>query len=272
MEKLKIGIYGVQESTAYNKVEDLYVIVDDQSICFLVKNILNGQFIAFEYVEDTPDQNGWNQHLAYLQNNSKLIQSYYRQVQFVMNTKRALLSKYIHNSADTFYQNEFNLVLGLKMDEELQLQTIGQEQVLIYSIPDALNTLLTRAFPTGKWFHYIGSLIASNLGGGVCVSVFKDYFILLMMQKGKPLFLNYFNRGTDNQNLYLVLNACVQANMLPKQANLKVIGYSAERDFWMQELATHFANAQVQQVPDAGIGSTINTEYPEHHYAPYFIF
>ncbi len=268
----KIGIYGVQESTANNKVEDLYLIVDEQSICFVVKNHMNGANIAFEYFENTTDQNGWNQLLGYLQNNSKLIQSFYRQVQFVMNTKRTLLTKTVNNGANAFYQNEFSLVVGTKMEEELQLQKIGQEQVLVYGVPDALSTLLTRSFPTGKWINYLSSLVASNQGDGVCITIFNDYFILLIIQNGKPHFVNYFNKSGDDQNQYLVLNACIQANIQPKDTNLNVIGYSAERDLWMQALASYFAGAHMQQVTDEGIGATLNTDYPNHHYAPYFIF
>jgi hypothetical protein len=268
----KIGIYGVQESTANNKVEDLYLIVDEQSICFVVKNHINGEYIAFEYFENTTDQNGWNQLLGYLQNNSKLIQSFYRQVQFVMNTKRTVLTKSVTTGADAFYHNEFSLVVGTKMEEEIQLQKIGQDQVLVYSVPDALSTLLTRSFPTGKWINYLSSLISSNNTDGVCVAVFNDYFIVLILQNGKPHFVNYFNRSSDEQNQYLVLNACVQANIQPKDSNLNVIGYSAERDLWMQELASYFASAQMQNAPETGIGASLNADYPNHHYAPYFIF
>jgi hypothetical protein len=53
------------------------------------------------------------------------------------------------------------------MEEEIQLQKIGQDQVLVYSIPDALSTLLTRSFPTGKWVNYLSSLISSNHNDGV---------------------------------------------------------------------------------------------------------
>ena len=268
----KIGIYGVQESTANNKVENLYLIVDEQSICFVVKNHINGEYIAFEYFENTTDQNGWNQLLGYLQNNSKLIQSFYRQVQFVMNTKRTVLTKSVTTGADAFYHNEFSLVVGTKMEEEIQLQKIGQDQVLVYSVPDALSTLLTRSFPTGKWINYLSSLISSNNTDGVCVAVFNDYFIVLILQNGKPHFVNYFNRSSDEQNQYLVLNACVQANIQPKDSNLNVIGYSAERDLWMQELASYFAGAQMQHAPETGIGATLNADYPNHYYAPYFIF
>jgi hypothetical protein len=268
----KTGIYGVQESTANNKVEDLYLIVDEQSICFVVKNHINGEFIAFEYFENTTDQNGWNQLLGYLQNNSKLIQSFYRQVQFVMNTKRTVLTKSLSTGADAFYHNEFSLVVGTKMEEEIQLQKIGQDQVLVYSVPDALSTLLTRSFPTGKWINYLSSLISSNHTDGVCVAVFNDYFIVLILQNGKPHFVNYFNRSSDEQNQYLVLNACVQANIQPKDSNLNLIGYSAERDLWMQELASYFAGAHMQHAPETGIGASLNADYPNHYYAPYFIF
>jgi hypothetical protein len=272
MAKKKIGIYGVQESTANNKVEDLYLIVDNQSICFLVKNHTNDQFIAFEYFENTPDQNGWNQLLGFLQNNSKLMQSFYRQVQFVMNTKRTLLSKSMPANAATFYQNEFNLVFGQKNEEELQLQQIGHDQVLLYSVPDALNTLLTRSFPTGKWANYIGCELAKNQDDGVYLSLFDDYFIVLIIKEGKPYFINYFNRSGDDQNRYLALNACKQTNTLPNAHNLNVTGFNAERDQWIQEFAGYFANAHLQDVPNTGIGSTLNNEYPNHSYAPYFIF
>jgi hypothetical protein len=268
----KTGIYGVLESTANNKVEDLYLIVDEQTICFVVKNHINGAYIAFEYFENTPDNHGWNQLLGYLQNNSKLIQSFYRQVQFVMNTKRTLLTKAVQTGADAFYHNEFSLVVGTNMEEELQIQKIGQDQVLVYSIPDALSTLLTRSFPTGKWINYLSSLVSSNHSDGVCVTVFNDYFIVLIIQNGKPHFLNYFNRSSNEQNQYLVLNACVQANIQPKEAQLNVIGYSADRDVWMQELANYFAGAHMRHAPEAGIGATLNADYPNHHYAPYFIF
>jgi hypothetical protein len=158
------------------------------------------------------------------------------------------------------------------MEEEIQLQKIGQDQVLVYSVPDALSTLLTRSFPTGKWINYLSSLISSNHTDGVCVAVFNDYFIVLILQNGKAQFVNYFNRSSDEQNQYLVLNACVQANIQPKDSNLNVIGYSAERDLWMQELASYFASAQMQHAPETGIGASLNADYPNHHYAPYFIF
>ncbi|MEY3120248.1 MAG: hypothetical protein RL548_605, partial [Bacteroidota bacterium] len=44
-----------------------------------------------------------------------------------------------------------------KMEEEIQLQKIGQDQVLVYSVPDALSTLLT-------WMqsHQMNQLITST--------------------------------------------------------------------------------------------------------------
>ena len=272
MAKKKIGIYGVQESTANNKVEDLYLIVDEQSICFVVKNHTNSQPIAFEFFENTPDQNGWNQLLGYLQNNSKLMQSFYRQVHFVMNTKRTLLTKKMQDAGNSFYNDEFNLVFGNKLEEELQVQEIEAGKVLVYSVPDALSILLTRAFPTGKWSNYISSFIAANNEDGVYLSLFDEYYIVLIIQDGKTHFLNYYNKTSKDQNKFQVLNAVTQSGNTPNDCNLNVIGYSADRDQWIQELSSYFANAHIQHAPDLGIGATLNSEYPNHGYASYFIF
>jgi hypothetical protein len=146
------------------------------------------------------------------------------------------------------------------------------EKIFFFFGRDCLSTLLTRSFPTGKWINYLSSLVSSNQGDGVCITIFNNYFILLIIQNGKPHFVNNFNKSGDDPNQYLVLNACIQANIQPKDTNLNVIGYSAERDLWMQALASYFAGAHMQQVPDEGIGATLNTDYPNHHYAPYFIF
>ena len=75
MAKKKIGIYGVLESTANNKVEDLYLIVDESAIAFAVKNNISNIYQCFEYFVNDPENIGWNQLVAYLQNNSKLIQN-----------------------------------------------------------------------------------------------------------------------------------------------------------------------------------------------------
>ena len=45
-----------------------------------------------------------------------------------------------------------------------------------------------------------------------------------------------------------MLNACIQANIQPKDTNLNVIGYSADRDLWMQALASYFAGAQANRL------------------------
>ena len=93
MAKKKIGLYSTLESTFNNKVEDLYLIVDHEQIVFSVKNNKNGEFVAFEHFVNSPDNVGWHQLIAYLQNNSKLIQSVFNNVLFVWNSPRYILTK-----------------------------------------------------------------------------------------------------------------------------------------------------------------------------------
>jgi hypothetical protein len=78
MANKKIGFYGKLESTANNKVENLYIIVNNTSIVFVVKNIVKNEFVSIEHFEQTEEASSWSPLLAYLQNNSSLIQNYYK--------------------------------------------------------------------------------------------------------------------------------------------------------------------------------------------------
>lgn len=93
MAKKKIGIYGALESTANNKVEDLYLVVDESAIAFSVKNHVSNTYQCFEYFVNDPENIGWNQLVAYLQNNSKLIQNTYSNIYFVMNNSSYTVTK-----------------------------------------------------------------------------------------------------------------------------------------------------------------------------------
>jgi hypothetical protein len=73
MAKKNIGIYSNLESTSNHKVEDLYLVVDNNKIVFSVKNKKNNEFVAFEHFSNNQVNTGWHQLVAYLQNNSKLI-------------------------------------------------------------------------------------------------------------------------------------------------------------------------------------------------------
>ena len=64
MAKKKIGIYGILESTANHKVEDLYIIVDHHSIHFAVKHLESNKYIAFESFVSGTDLNGFAQLLS----------------------------------------------------------------------------------------------------------------------------------------------------------------------------------------------------------------
>ncbi|NBX28812.1 MAG: hypothetical protein EBR55_11340, partial [Chitinophagia bacterium] len=175
MAKKKIGIYGTLESTANHKVEDLYIIVDHQSIHFVVKHLLNNKYVSFESFVNGNDANGFAQLLAYLQNNSKLMHAVYHTVHFVMNGTRVLISKEQSIKDYTIYQNELNMVFGNQADQELLVSSLRNNQVLISSIPDIYQTLLTRAFPTGKWMHYADAVIKEAKEDGVYLYFFDSY-------------------------------------------------------------------------------------------------
>lgn len=272
MAKKKIGIYGNLESTANHKVEDLYIIVDNQSIHFAVKHLNSEHYIAFESFVSGPDLNGFSQLLAYLQNNSKLMHAVYHQVHFVMNNARVLISKQQQIKDATIYQNELNMVFGNQSDHELLVAPLQDDKVVVSSIPDIYQTLLTRAFPTGKWSHYLSALLKHAKEDGIYIYFFDRFYIGLIMHQSAVQFVRYFEESEDAQNVYNILNACKHCNFDPNNATIYLSGYHAENHQWVVELGTYFKDANIEQVPQNGVANTLQQEYPQHHFATYFIF
>jgi hypothetical protein len=272
MAQKKIGIYGNLESTANNKVEDLYLIVDGQSIVFSVKNNISQEYVSFEYFLNTGDNQGWSQLMAYLQNNSKLMHAFYKNINFIINTPRIVLSNINSNLDVLQYQNELNLVHGVKSEEEIYTNEIGLGSIIVYGVPDALSTLLTRAFPTGKWNHYASYLMNNFRDNGVYIQLFDNNFCLYIVEAGKVKILNYFPIEGNDQNSFMVLNACVNTDTNTNSIPLIVYGYNPEQHEFIKMVAPYFESLQLEKAPAEGIGSKLNLDYPNHTYSTYFIF
>lgn len=274
MAKKKIGIYGQLNSTANNKVEDLYLVVDDHAISFSVKNIQNDSYVAFESFAHTNEDSGWSQLVAYLQNNSKLIHAFYRQIHFVLNQPRMLLSKVQEKKDLTIYMNELNLIQGEKFDEEVVVNTLAyiENGVVVYSVPDSLQSLLSRVFPTGKWSHYAKHLIEKQRENGIYLQVFNSFLCVHIVKDQLTQLLQYIPVESDSQNIYSILNACKALNINPSQMEINVAGFNQEQSHWLNELMHYFEKSYIIIAPDNGVGANLNKEYPQHSFAPYFIF
>ncbi|MEI7959315.1 MAG: DUF3822 family protein [Chitinophagaceae bacterium] len=282
MAKKKIGIYSPLASTPNQKVEDLFLIVDDHSIAFSVKNIEKNTFVAFEYFENEENVEVWGPLMAYLQNNSKLIHAIYRQVHFVLNHSHFLITKKYDSSDPLLYQNELNLLHGQLMDAEIQVNELVNGSMIVFAVPDSLITLLTRTFPIGKWKHYAEWVISTKVGqtaednGSVQIHLFETNYLLSIQENGNLKNIKYITSSTPDQNCYSILNACQQLGVIPSQMHLQIVGleHSSNQEMnetWSQ-LGTYFFTTKVISTPTAGIGESLNKEFPHHLYATYFIF
>lgn len=271
MAKKKIGIYGLLESTANNKVEDLYLIVDNHSIAFSVKNHISNTYRCFEYFVNDSDHFGWSQLVGYLQNNSKLIQNTYRYIYFVLNNANYIVTKKYPTQDPLLYKNELSLLHDIGPDEEVQLSYLLNDLVLVFSIPDNLHTLLTRSFPTGKWQHYTEFLIHNNKNG-VGLYMFQTHFCMVIIHEGQLKLLNHYKVGGDDQNTFNLLNTCKSTGTLTNHVTLTIAGLDAEQMNWIKSVAPYFDQTITLKAPNDSIGHHLNKDYPNHTYAPYFIF
>ncbi|NBT07906.1 MAG: DUF3822 family protein [Chitinophagia bacterium] len=261
MANKKIGFYGKLESTANNKVENLYIIVNKTSIVFVIKHIVKNEFVSIEHFEQTEESNSWSPLLAYLQNNSKLIQNYYKNIFLVVNNNRIILSQTDAKDNLLSAAQELELIHGHKLDEEIYTSIIGDKHFLIYGIADDLYAILNRYFPSGKWQHYTSFFLGNEIDSEVQVRIFEDSFILYIVEKGITKLLNYYSLEGEDQNIYTLLNSCINAGIDINKFLLKVWGYEEGKHNFITKTAPYFAAKQVvqiEQVPNA--------------YSSYFIF
>ena len=261
MANKKIGFYGKLESTANNKVENLYIIVNKTSIVFIIKHIVKNEFVSIEHFEQTEESNSWSPLLAYLQNNSKLIQNYYKNIFLVVNNNRIILSQTDAKDNLLSAAQELELIHGHKLDEEIYTSIIGDKHFLIYGIADDLYAILNRYFPSGKWQHYTSFFLGNEIDSEVQVRIFEDSFILYIVEKGITKLLNYYSLEGEDQNIYTLLNSCINAGIDINKFLLKVWGYEEGKHNFITKTAPYFAAKQVvqiEQVPNA--------------YSSYFIF
>jgi hypothetical protein len=261
MANKKIGFYGKLESTANNKVENLYIIVNNTSIVFVVKHIEKNEFISIEHFEQTEEATSWSPLLAYLQNNSSLIQNYYKNILLVTNNNRLILSQTDAKDNLLSAAHELELIHGRKSEEEIYTSSVGDKHFLIYGIPDELSAILTRYFPSGKWQHYTSYFLSNVVDTEVQVRIFEDCFIIYIVEKGITKLLNYYPLEAEDQNIYTLLNSCINAGIDTNKFLLKVWGYEEGKHNFITKTAPYFAAKQIiqiEQVPNA--------------YSSYFIF
>ena len=261
MANKKIGFYGKLESTANNKVEDLFIIVNNKSIVFVVKHLVSNKFVSLEHFEQTEEASSWSPLLAYLQNNSSLIQNYYKNIFLVINSNRLILSQTDAKENLISAAHELELIHGHKLDEEIYTNTVGNKHFLIYGIADELSAILTRYFPSAKWQHYVSYFLGNLLDSEVQVRIFEDCFIVYIVEKGITKLLNYYPLEGEEQNIYTLLNSCINAGIDTNTFLLKVWGYEVDKHNFITKTAPYFAAKQIIQI-----------EKVPNAYSSYFIF
>ncbi len=272
MAKKKAGIYTNLEGGSNNKVEDLYVIINHDNFIFTVKHKISNTFIAFEHFSNNESSIGWHKLLGYIQNNSKLINHVYANIYFVWNSSKFILTKKFAKPDSILYQQELNLVHGTSFEEELYITPFNENLVLLFTVPDTLNSLLSRLFPNGKWHHYAEYILANKVENEVQLHLFEHIFCLSVVKDGITQLINYYPIEGNDQNCYTILNTCSNINIETNISNLTVRGYSSQVHEFVNQVAKYFKNASIIEPPINGIGATLNTNYPNNLYATYFIF
>jgi hypothetical protein len=95
----------------------------------------------------------------------------------------------------------------------------------------------------------------------VQVRIFEDCFIIYIVEMGITKLLNYYTLEGEDQNIYTLLNSCINAGIDTNTFLLKVWGYEEGKHNFISKAVPYFAAKQIIQI-----------EQVPNTYSSYFIF
>jgi hypothetical protein len=247
MAKMIVGVYSKNISFTENKSSDLYITIDNENLFFSVKNSKNGLFVAFEHFKSASDEKGWDPLILFSQNNSKLINVLFKNVYFVWNNSRFVLTKKLLKQDILYYQQELNLVHGVNNTDEVYFNTIDDDLILAYSVPDELNNSLSKIFSNGIWHHYTEYIMKKEIDNNALICLFEKQFCLKIAKNGVAQLVNYFPLEGNVQNLYQIINACNHSSLDTNSASISVLGYNQDSHEFVNTIANYFKAGQVAE-------------------------
>lgn len=269
MANKKTGVYSKKLSFSDSKTTDLYLIIDHHNIYLSVKDFKKGQFVAIEHFTKNSNELGWTSLFDAIQKQAKLYSIQYRNIALVWNDRKFILSKKMQLNDALNYQQELNLVHGVNNNDEFIVNTINNEHVIAYHIPDQLMASMLKLFPKGVWHHFSEYIFKNDFAADVHLFLFDNQYCIKIIKDGVTQLINYFPLENDTQNIYHVLNSCTHTNLDTHKATIKVWGYQADKHQFVNALAPYFSTGKIVE-PDENWEEKDNC--PDSIYTTYLIF
>jgi len=271
MAKKIVGVYSKNISFTENKSNDLYITIDNSNLFFSVKNAENGQFVALEHFMNDLEDIGWDQLISFAQKNSKLINIPFSNVFFVWNNSRFIITKNVIKQDAIYYQQELNLVHGINNTDEVYFNSIANDLILAYSIPDQLIVSLSKLFTNGVWHHYMEFAMKQGTDKSVSIFLFDQLFCLNIKQDGITKLANCYKLEGANQNTYQILNACNHCAVETNISSVTIWGFEEDKHEFVNTLANYFKTGQLVESAECWDKEDIDN-WPNNIYTTYFIY
>jgi len=148
----------------------------------------------------------------------------------IANTLFSIIPKALFEKESIHLYLELNA--SIKESHDYQYQIIHKEGIVIcYALPKNLNDWIKKVFPSAKLTHEVAVLIESVLRdfyslaeNRVIVNLHKDYFDIVILNKGKLEFVNSFRFSEKEDLLYYILFSFEQLSINPNLIEVFLIG------------------------------------------------
>ena len=133
----------------------------------------------------------------------------------------------------------------------------------VFAVPAAVYTIINRQFPDPQFFHQHTPIIenglsaraTSNESASLMIHLNKDFFDVVVFEKGRLQLCNSFPIRSDNDFIYFTLLIFEQLKLEPAQTEVILSGWHPDFNGLYRHLANYIKNIRQTELPGSFVYS-----------------
>lgn len=133
----------------------------------------------------------------------------------------------------------------------------------VFAIPETIYSIMNRQFPEPQFFHQHTPIIENGLltrasgneGTSLMINLNKDFFDVVVFEKGRLKLCNSFPIRSDNDFIYFTLFVFEQLKLEPAHTEVILSGWHPDFNGLFKHLANYIKNIRQTELPDSFVYS-----------------
>lgn len=257
---------------------ELSIQVNLNGLSFCLLDTIRNKYIALVH-KSIDNYNSFNEYLDLLEStieNDELINQEYKKVKLLwLSNKNTLIPATLFSTENLKSYFEFNQVLD-ELDEIHFNELKYAQAYSVFTIPNQIATVFTRAFPRIKIFNQQSALIENALYSShsneykAFVNIEKDFFDLAITQKGNLKLYNNFPYQSENDILYYMMYSFEKLGIKAGKIELTLSGEIEKKSTTYKKMNEFIHHLKFEKHSDEHSFSYTFKKVPQHYFSNLF--